>query len=262
MHTASLSAKNIIRFPTRAQPVTVSLDVVLPGSSLKHDARMSEISMDGCFIDSRAHGRGLGDTVAFKVHLPSGPWVSLQGELVHEDYPMGFGLRFKGLSDGDKRLLAAVVVAHGGDPGESHPSTEAIEIKTTAEIPAERRRVLVADDDPLTLRMVSAIVETEGYQVVPVSDGRQALRSLQQDTTFSAAILDMSMPHLQGLDLILYMKADKVLQRIPIGMITADRDPKVWDDSVAAGACVFLPKPFTPPQVQMMLRMLAWKAGN
>ena len=79
--------------------------------------------------------------------------------------------------------------------------------------------------------------------------------------TFSAAIFDMMMPHLQGLDLILYMKADERLRRIPVGMITAERDPKVWDDSVAAGACVFLPKPFTPPQVQMMLRMLASKAG-
>ncbi len=110
--------------------------------------------------------------------------------------------------------------------------------------------------------MVSAIVESEGYQAVPVSDGRQALRSLQQDPTYSAAIFDMTMPHLKGLDLILFMKADERLQRIPVGMITAERDPKVWDDSVAAGVCVFLPKPFTPPQVQMMLRMLESKAGT
>ena len=243
------------------QPVTVSLDVVWQGSTGKQDARMSEISMDGCFIDSMVQGRALGDIVELKVHLPSGPWVSLQGELVHEDYPIGFGLRFSGLTDGDKRLLAQVVVAHGGDPGELQPSPVAVEVKTPARIPEERRRVLIADDDALTLRMVTAIVETEGYRAVPVADGRQALRSLQQDAAFSSAIFDMTMPHLQGLDLILYMKADERLRRIPVGMITAERDPKVWDDSVAAGACVFLPKPFTPPQVQMMLRMLASKAG-
>jgi CheY-like chemotaxis protein len=244
------------------EPVNVSLDVVWQGSTGKEDARMSEISMDGCFIDSRVQGRALGDLVEFKVHLPSGPWVSLQGELVNEDYPMGFGLLFKGLTDGDKSLLAQVVVAHGGDPGELPPSPAAVEVTTVAKIPAERGRILIADDDALTLRMVTAIVETEGYQAVAVADGRQALRSLQEDATFSAAIFDMMMPHLQGLDLILYMKADERLRRIPVGMITAERDPKVWDDSVAAGACVFLPKPFTPPQVQMMLRMLASKAGS
>lgn len=237
-------------------PVTVSLDVVWQGSAGKRDARMSEISMDGCFIDSITQGRTLGDLVEFKVHLPSGPWVSLQGELVNEDYPMGFGLRFKGLTDDDKRVLAQVVVAHGGDPGKSQSLPTTVPVMPPAQISPERARVLVADDDALTLRMVTAIVETEGYQAVAVADGRQALRLLQQEATFSAAIFDMMMPHLQGLDLILYMKADERLRGIPVGMITAERDPKVWDDSVAAGACVFLPKPFTPPQVQMMLRML------
>jgi CheY-like chemotaxis protein len=133
--------------------------------------------------------------------------------------------------------------------------------KTVAEIPRERLRVLVADDDPLTLRMVSAIVESGGYQVVGVKDGREAKAVLQQDANFSAAIFDMNMPHLQGLDVILYMKASERLRRIPVGMITAEEDPKVRDDSVAAGARVFLPKPFSPPQVQMMLRMLFSKAA-
>ncbi len=243
-------------------PVTVSLEVVWQGSSWKQDARMSEISMEGCFIDCKVQGRVLGDMVEFKVHLPSGLWVSLRGVLVQEDYPMGFGLRFTGLTDGDKRVLSEVVIAHGGDPGESHTSPQAVEVKTPAQIPVERRRILVADDDELTLRMVSAIVETEGYQAVSVSDGRQALRLLQQDATFSAAIFDMMMPHLQGLDLILYMKADKRLQLMPVGMITAEQDPKVWVESVSAGASVFLPKPFTPPQVQMMLRMLTSKVDN
>ena len=82
--------------PGQHEPVIVSLDVVWQGSSGKQDARMSEISMQGCFIDCRVQGRALGDTVEFKVHLPGGPWVSLQGELVNEDYPMGFGLRFRG----------------------------------------------------------------------------------------------------------------------------------------------------------------------
>lgn len=248
--------------PGQDDNVTVSLDVVWQGTSEKIDARMSEISMHGCFIDSRTQGRALGDIVEFKVHLPGGPWVSLQGELVTEDYPMGFGLRFTELTDHDQRLLAQVVVAHGGNPGVLHAPAAPAEVKTPAQIPVvAHRSVLVADDDALTLRMVAAIVESEGYEAVSASDGRQALTALQQGATFSAAIFDMMMPHLQGLDLIRYMKADERLRRIPVGMITAERDPKVWDDSVAAGACVFLPKPFTPPQVQMMLRMLASKAG-
>jgi CheY-like chemotaxis protein len=237
-------------------PVTVSFDVVWQGSSGKQDARMSEISMEGCFIDSITQGRTLGELVEFKVHLPTGPWISLQGELVNEDYPIGFGLRFSGLNENDKRLLADVVIAHGGKTEKSPPPSPTNPVVPEVKKPAERQRILVADDDALTLRMVTAIVETEGFEAVAVPDGREALRVLQAEGTFSAAIFDMMMPHLKGLDLILYMKADERLRGVPVGMITAETDPKVWDESVAAGACVFLPKPFTPPQVQMMLRML------
>ena len=243
--------------PRQHNPVIVSLDVVWQGSSGKFDARMSEISMDGCFIDSRVQGRALGDMVDFKVHLPTGPWVSLQGELISEEYPVGFGLRFTGLTDEARRLLAEVVAAHGGAQVEQQISpTPAEEVAAPVQIPEERRRVLVADDDRLILRMLTAIVEQQGYEVVPAEDGREAFRILQRDAHFSAALFDMRMPHLLGLDLIVYMKGDERLRGIPIGMITAEQDPKVWDDSIAAGASVFLPKPFTPPQVKMVLRML------
>lgn len=242
-------------------PVTVSLDVVWQGSAGKQDARMSEISMQGCYIDTKVQGRTIGETVGFKVHLPGGPWVSLQGELINQEYPIGFGLRFTNLMEADRRLLAQVVAAHGGEPA-AEPETEqsVFELDPEPEIPLpvakERLRVLVADDDALTLRMVTAIVETEGYDVVPALDGREALGILQRDANFCAAIFDMMMPHLKGLDLILFMKADERLRHIPVGMITAEQDPKIWDESVAAGASVFLPKPFTPPQVKMLLRML------
>jgi CheY-like chemotaxis protein len=243
------------------QPVTVSLSVVWQNSSGKQDARMSEIGMEGCFIDCHDSGRSLGDVVEFKVQLPNGPWVSLRGELVDEQYPVGFGLRFTGLTDGDRRLLAQVVRAHGGDPGEvPEPSLAELEIRTGSG--PDKRRVLVADDDPLTLRMISAIAETEGFKPVAAADGQQALDLLRSDGDFLVAIFDMNMPHMQGLDLIRFMNGDQRLRRIPVGMITAEKDPKIWDDTKAAGALIFLPKPFTPPQVQMMLRMLSSKAGG
>lgn len=256
-------------------PVPVSLDVVWQGSSARHDARMSEISMEGCFIDTKMQGRSVGEVVEFKVHMPGGPWVSLQGELISQEYPIGFGLHFTDLTEGDRRLLSQVVAAHGGVPAETPSDGTAVDpvaagspIYKSGDKPdvasqaaADRGRILLADDDEMTLRMLKAIAQAEGYGVVDVKDGREALGVLQRDADFKAAIFDMKMPFLEGLDLILYMKQDERLRRIPVGMITGEQDPKVWDDSVAAGASVFLPKPFSPPQVQMMLRMLASKAG-
>ena len=217
--------------------------------------------MGGCYIDSRGQGI-VGETVNFKVHLPTGPWVSLQGELIHQDWPIGFGVNFKRLTEGDQKILMQVVAAHGGEAAAEQLVREENELQLSAPRAPESRRIIVADDDALTLRMLTAIVETQGHTVVPAEDGRAALEILQNDANFSAAIFDMMMPHLHGLDLIRFMKTDERLQGIPIGMVTAEQDPKIWDDSIVAGASVFLPKPFTPPQVQMMLLMLFSKGAR
>ena len=121
------------------------------------------------------------------------------------------------------------------------------------------RRVLVADDDPAILRLVTAIVEKEGYKVVPARDGREALKILQADADFTAAIFDVVMPHLQGPELVRYMRTERRLLRIPVMMMTAEQNLRLSSDSFAAGATVFLPKPFTTSQLQIMLRMLVGK---
>ncbi len=124
------------------------------------------------------------------------------------------------------------------------------------------RRILVADDDPAILRLVTAIVEKEGYTVVPARDGREAYKLLQSDADFIAGIFDVMMPHIQGPELVRYMRTEKRLMRIPVMMMTAEQNPKLSSDSFAAGAVVFLPKPFTTSQLQIMLRMLISKAQN
>ena len=121
------------------------------------------------------------------------------------------------------------------------------------------RRILVADDDPAILRLVTTIVQKEGYEVLTARDGREAYKILQEDANFIAAIFDVVMPHILGPELVRYMMTEKRLMRIPVMMMTAEQNPKLPTDSFAAGAVVFLPKPFTTTQLQMMLRMLVSK---
>ena len=124
------------------------------------------------------------------------------------------------------------------------------------------QRILVADDDPAILRLVTAIVEKEGYKVVPARDGKEAYKILQSDSEFIAGIFDVVMPHIQGPELVRYMKTEQRLMKIPVMMMTAEQNPKLSSDSFSAGAVVFLPKPFTTAQLQIMLRMLISKSGN
>ena len=122
------------------------------------------------------------------------------------------------------------------------------------------RKILVADDDPAILRLVTTILEKENYSVVMARDGREAYKILQSDPDFTAAILDVVMPHISGPELVRFMKSEPKLMRIPVMMMTAEQDPKLSSDSFSAGAVVFLPKPFTTAQLQIMLQMLIGKA--
>lgn len=119
----------------------------------------------------------------------------------------------------------------------------------------EQGKVLVADDDPAILRLVKAIVEKEGYTVVPARDGKEAYKLLQSGGPFSAAIFDVVMPYIQGTELVRYMQSEKKLMKIPVLMMTAEQNPRLSSDSFSAGAVAFLPKPFTTSQLQTMLRM-------
>ena len=82
---------------------------------------------------------------------------------------------------------------------------------------------------------------------------------MQADADFAAAILDVVMPYISGTELVRYMNAEDRLKRIPVMMMTAEQDPKLSSESFMAGARVFLPKPFTTAQLQIMLQMLIGK---
>ena len=80
----------------------------------------------------------------------------------------------------------------------------------------EKRQILVADDDPAILRLVSAILEKENYGVTTARDGREAYKILQGSANFTAAVFDVVMPHISGPELVRYMKTEKRLMNIPV----------------------------------------------
>jgi DNA-binding response OmpR family regulator/HPt (histidine-containing phosphotransfer) domain-containing protein len=117
-------------------------------------------------------------------------------------------------------------------------------------------RVLIADDDPVIRHWLNSILQSEGYDVVSMNDGRDAYRLLQSDADFNGAVFDLSMPFLEGPDLIRFMRTEKRLMRIPVMMITAEQNIAQVAKGLAAGATILLPKPFTRQRLQQTLRMM------
>src|SRR5215213_6758697 len=123
------------------------------------------------------------------------------------------------------------------------------------------RRILIADDDPVVRHLVASVVRRAGYTPVTVEDGREAIRILQSDAGFGAAVFDMVMPHLEGIDILRHMRTEKRLMRIPVIMMTSETELKLVKDSFEAGATIFLLKPFTVRQLQSSLSLLLSNSG-
>ncbi len=123
-------------------------------------------------------------------------------------------------------------------------------------------RILVADDDPAILRLVKAIVEKEGFDVVTARDGKEAYQLLKSGEKFGIGIFDVVMPYIQGTELVKFMQSEKQLKDIPVIVMTAEQNPKLSSDSLSAGAVAFLPKPFTATQLKTMLRMFAQRVAR
>ena|SRR5436190_9871757 len=123
-------------------------------------------------------------------------------------------------------------------------------------------RVLVADEDAATGELLTSIAEQEGYDLISVSDGRDAYRILKADVNFQAAVFNMTMPHLDGIDIVRFMKTEKRMMRIPVVLVAGEPGLKDIVNSFAAGAVAFLPKPFTTEQLQRTLRIALSSRGQ
>ncbi|MDD4202704.1 MAG: response regulator [Candidatus Omnitrophica bacterium] len=83
----------------------------------------------------------------------------------------------------------------------------------------EKKSILIADDDPITLRILEKILTDKGYVVTKASNGKEALRSAK--TQFlDLIILDIDMPLLDGTQVQEHLKENSITKNIPIIFLT------------------------------------------
>ena len=105
-----------------------------------------------------------------------------------------------------------------------------------------KRQILIADDEMINREILGEILKTD-YEVLFASDGRETMDMIRtHSATLSLVLLDIMMPVMTGLEILKAIKADAELSRIPVIVMTSEKDTEV--ESLLLGATDFIPKPY------------------
>ena len=105
--------------------------------------------------------------------------------------------------------------------------------------------VMLVDDADVERAAVRRLLEREGYDVVEAADGLDALAVLEGSRP-ALILLDLSMPDLDGLALLQFLREDVRWRSIPVVVVTGSDDPQLLDEARRLGAREHLLKSESP----------------
>ena len=116
-------------------------------------------------------------------------------------------------------------------------------------------QVLIADDEPDVLHMVSQSLTSAGFQVARASDGQEALDKARRSCP-AVVVLDLMMPKLSGTDVLRALKGDPRTMGIPVIVLTACKDEVDRIVSLELGADDYVTKPFSPRELTLRIKAI------
>jgi DNA-binding NtrC family response regulator len=121
-----------------------------------------------------------------------------------------------------------------------------------------KARILVVDDDPDIREVIEDRLESLGYDVSTASDGLECLSVLSKQTP-DLILLDIEMPRMNGLDVLREIRKREI--DVPVLMITAYGTVERAVQAMKAGAYDFIPKPFEPDHLSMIVQRALERDG-
>lgn len=113
---------------------------------------------------------------------------------------------------------------------------------------SEQRLILIADDDEDILALVKAVLERSGHEVMAVGNGAEALASVRARRP-DLAVLDITMPHVDGLEVLRRLRADAETAALPVVLLSAQAQEADVVRGFATGASAYVKKPFSPREL-------------
>ncbi|MGB3390453.1 MAG: response regulator [Pseudaminobacter sp.] len=111
-----------------------------------------------------------------------------------------------------------------------------------------KTRVLIVEDEPNIVESLSFILGRAGFDIETAGDGVEALQRLRRQA-YSALILDLMLPGINGFDVLRSVRSDGELKDLPVIVLTAKGQAADRQAAEAIGATAFITKPFSNAEI-------------
>lgn len=115
--------------------------------------------------------------------------------------------------------------------------------------------ILIVDDDPDIRLLLDFNLSRDGYEVLEATNGAEAL-DIMREHAVNLVITDLTMPVMDGYELIRILKESPDTSRIPLLMLTAREEERVSREGMANLPDAYLPKPFATADLQAKIEKL------
>ena len=119
-----------------------------------------------------------------------------------------------------------------------------------------KRRILIVDDSRTMRRMVATSLANMGHcKFEEAANGLEAIERLVLGPA-DLMILDLNMPEIHGIDVLKFVRARPMYESMPVVVLTTKGDESIRKEAMAAGASLYLTKPFTSTELEAKVRAL------
>ncbi|MFK7801787.1 MAG: response regulator [Anaerolineae bacterium] len=116
-------------------------------------------------------------------------------------------------------------------------------------------QILIVDDNTIMHRTLTLIIRKTGHQTLVAADGLKAIEIIAS-TTIDLAIVDMTMPHMSGLELVKHIRSHETDTRMPIVFLTGSGRESDHKSAVELGIDGFLTKPVSSHELREKIDQL------
>ena len=114
--------------------------------------------------------------------------------------------------------------------------------------------IMMVDDEQLNIDMTEAFLQDAGYRLFVSTTRSEDAIELMRGQPPSLLLLDLSMPKVNGMEILKIMRDDAVLRHVPAIVLTSTHDPEVKLQALSLGAMDFLSKPVDPSELALRIR--------